>query len=95
MVDGDDDTADICECVLQPHPASAAAAAVLVAHASSLGPNADAGTKFNADGTFADGPDQAEQGGPMGQGMGLITQGPLVRTQTHKPVCPCSSPLFY
>ena len=83
--------------MLQPHPASAAAAAVLVAHASSLGPNGDSNTKYNADGTFAPGLDQAEQGhqrsplgqgqgGPLGQGMDVITQGPHVSAQTHKPV---------
>ena len=72
---------------------------MLVAHASSLGPNGDGNTKYNADGTFASGLDQAEQGQgyqrsplgqghgePLGEGMDVITQGPLVRTQTHKPV---------
>lgn len=90
----------VCLSVLQPHPASAAAAAVLVAHASSLGPGTDSNTKYNADGTFAPGLDQAEQGqgyrssplghgqgGPLGQGMDVITQGPAVEMPTHKPVC--------
>ena len=75
---------------LQPHPASAAAAAVLVAHASSMG-GAGADTKYNADGTVygSNEADQMEQGmgkGPLGQGAEVITAGPLVRQQTMGPV---------
>ena len=76
--------------VMQPHPASAAAAAVLVAHASSLGPDADANTKYNADGSsFTGGPNEMEQGmgqGPLGQSRDVINVAPLVRQQTHGPV---------
>ena len=75
---------------LQPHPASAAAAAVLVAHASSLGPNANAMTKYNADGgSVSSSPSAMEQGmgqGPLGQGLDVIATGPLVRQQTMGPV---------
>jgi hypothetical protein len=75
---------------LQPHPASAAAAAVLVAHASSLGPNANAMTKYNADGGSVSGsPSAMEKGmgqGPLGQGVDVISTGPLVRQQTMGPV---------
>jgi hypothetical protein len=75
---------------MQPHPASAAAAAVLVAHASSLGPGANAMTKYNADGSsFSGSPSAMEKGmgqGPLGQGLDVIATGPLVRQQTMGPV---------
>ena len=73
---------------LQPHPA--AAAAMLVAHASSKG-RAGVDTKHNADGTVycSNEADQMEQGmgkGPLGQGAEVIATGPLVRQQTMGPV---------
>lgn len=75
---------------MQPHPASAAAAAVLVAHASSLGPNGNADTKYNADGTsFTGNLNEMEQGtgqGPPGQSRDVINLAPLLRQQTHGPV---------
>ena len=77
-------------CVSQPHPASAAAAAVLVAHASSLGPGGNANTKYNADGsTSTGGLNDMEQGmgqGPLGQNRDVINIAPLVSQQTHGPV---------
>ena len=45
-------------------------------------------TKYNADGSgFSTGPNEMEQGmgqgqGPLGQGVDIITTGPLVRQQT-------------
>ena len=80
---------------MQAHPASAAAAAVLVAHASSLGPNGNANTKYNADGSsITEGLNDLEQGmgqGPLGQGRDVINAAPLVRQQTFGPVqCCCS-----
>lgn len=88
-------------CVMQPHPASAAAAAVLVAHASSLGPDGNANTKYNADGSsFTGGLNEMEQGmgqGPLGQRRDVVNVAALVRQQTHGPVsyhiicfCMCS-----
>lgn len=75
---------------MQPHPASAAAAAVLVAHASSLGPDGNANTKYNADGTSITGDlNDMEQGmgqGPLGQNRNVINVSPLLRQQTHGPV---------
>lgn len=86
---------------MQPHPASAAAAAVLVAHASSLGPDGNANTKYNADGSsFTGGLNEMEQGmgqGPLGQRRDVVNVAALVRQQTHGPVsyhiicfCMCS-----
>ena len=63
---------------------------MLVAHASSLGPNANAMTKYNADGSSVSGsPSAMEKGmgqGPLGQGVDVISTGPLVRQQTMGPV---------
>ena len=63
---------------------------MLVAHASSLGPNANAMTKYKADGGSVSGsPSAMEQGmgqGPLGQGLDVIATGPLVRQQTMGPV---------
>ena len=81
---------------VQPHPASAAAAAVLVAHASSLGPGiGNANTKYNTDGSsFTGSHDDMERGmgvkgqGPLGQGIGVIATGPVIRQQTMGPVSP-------
>ena len=82
-------------CIVQAHPASAAAAAVLVAHASSLGANGNANSKYNADGSsFTGGLNEMEQGmgqGPLGQSRfdptrDVINVAPLLRQQTHGPV---------
>ena len=85
-----DDFCMTVSCVVQPHPASAAAAAVLVAHASSLGPGGSANTKYNTDGSIlTEGLNEMEQGmgqGPLGQIRDVINIAPLVRQQTHGPV---------
>ena len=69
--------------VMQAHPASAAAAAVLVAQAS-VGVSGGV-DKYNADGTsYAGGMCDVEQG--MGQGGDVINAAPLLRQQTFGPV---------